>query len=103
MAALFAHKFTGDLLLNSPVHMIEKSGGGGFTVHYSTGQSQKAVECSNVVIAMSPTAVHKHVKFTPALPIGHSKFLNQGMGHVIKAMVTFTSRWCKDTEDGKEY
>jgi len=47
------------------------------------------VYCSDVVVAMSPTAAHKHLTFSPSLPIDHARFLNQKMGHAVKAMVTY--------------
>lgn len=47
------------------------------------------VLCQDVVVAVSPSAAHKHLTFSPRLPIDHARFLDQKMGHAIKAMVTY--------------
>lgn len=97
MARAFAEGFRGDLRLRTPVERIERHAHG---VRVSAGG--QIFEASDVIVAAAPSAVGRHITFDPPLPAATRGFLDQPMGHAVKAIVEYDSRWWW-YDDGREF
>lgn len=97
LAHAFAETFRGDLRLGTPVERIER-GLDGFRV-VAGGQ---VFEADDVVVAATPAAVGRHIEFDPPLPEATRRFLDQPMGHAVKAIVEYDDRWWW-YDDGRQF
>ncbi len=97
LARAFAETFRGDLRLDTPVERIERRGDG--VRVWAGGQ---IFEADDVIVAATPAAVGRHIAFDPPLPEPTRRFLDQPMGHAVKAIVEYDSRWWW-YDDGRQF
>lgn len=84
----FAETFHGDLRLQTPVERIERRPDG-----FRVSAGGRAFEADDVIVATTPAAAGRHIEFEPPLPDATRRMLDQPMGHAVKAIVEYDSRW----------
>lgn len=97
LAHAFAETFHGDLRLETPVERIERRAGG-----FRVSAGGQIFEADDVIVAATPAAVGRHIEFAPPLPEATRRFLDQPMGHAVKAIVEYDSRWWW-YDDGRQF
>jgi monoamine oxidase len=99
MARTMADRFQGELRMGAPVTRVAR-GESGFVVTLGDGRSEVATD---VVIAAAPSAVARQIAFEPPVPESTRRFLDQPMGHAIKAVLEYETRWWWEYPNGDKY
>ncbi len=97
LAHAFGERFRGDLRLQTPVERIERRADG-----FRVSAGGQIFEADDVIVAATPAAVGRHVEFDPPLPEATRRVLDQPMGHAVKAIVEYDTRWWW-YDDGRQF
>lgn len=86
----YATEFTGTTRLSTPVHTIDHSAPD--TVVLTTTDGER-IEARRAVVAVTPHAAGRHLRFSPPLSSARQQFHAQPIGHAAKAVIVYPTPW----------